>query len=201
MQPARLTPALLALALSAGVATASTIEYDEALSGDLAGPADGDSPTPSEILALTLDSLGTLGASQHLLVKGTYGDDPENEIEDLWDLFRFSTTETFEVSLIDFEFVDGNEISQFRIFDDEGELEAGFNQGAGGPNGNLFDREYEAGTYILGGFETGAFRQPYQLRVTTNAAPSEVPVPAAAWLLAGGLAALGAAKAARRRRD
>ena len=207
---------LAGLALSAGVASASTFEYNESDpdSVDLLGPppAEGsnifDIP-PEEKANLPFednDQFFELGAGEHLRVNGTVGLD-DNNPEDLFDLFKFTSSEKFTVSNIDFEFSPGNEGNTgFRLYDEFGELVKGFDlfpdPNPDAPNGTLFEDEFVPGSYILGVFDRSD-RQPFHLGVTTHGAPngpSEVPLPAAAWFLVGGVAALGAAKAGRRRR-
>ena len=196
---------LAGLALSAGAASALTIEVNESDQVDLLGPNSLDAP-PSEKAELNFGGAGQffeLGAGEHLRVNGTVGTSDAGE--DLWDLFKFTSFEKFTVSLIDFEFAGDNVNTGFRMYDDFGELVEGFNLAdpPASPNGTLFEDEFQPGTYILGAFETTpGIRQPFHLGVTTHGTPTppEVPLPAAAWFLVGGMAALGAAKAGRRRR-
>ena len=88
---------LAGLALSAGVASASTFEYNESDSGDLLGPAPADPPNIVDVppaAKADLDFEGAnqffeLGAGEHLRVNGTVGTSDAGE--DLWDLFKFTS--------------------------------------------------------------------------------------------------------------
>lgn len=185
MMIARLTSVLLALAVSAGVASASSVVYDEDVSGDLGGAFD----TPDE-------DLGTLLPGGHFLVKGTVGAlQGDNS-----DPFGFTTVTPFTVSLIDFELVPDNGTLSMLLEQNTTQVSFDAVDSDGAVVPVFGGAQFAAGSYVLGPIENNpAISQPYQLRIST--APSEVPLPAAAWLLVGGVAALGAAKAARRRRD
>jgi hypothetical protein len=211
---------LAGLALSAGTASAATIEYNEFDGGDLLGPGLADVPPANGITGsdpeefATLDFAGAnqffeLEAGDHLVVNGTVGLGEVGEdgepTEDLWDLFKFSASEEFTLSNIDFEFDPDNlGNTGFRLLDDSGnevDRADAFVPDNDTSDEDLFTNKFAAGTYIFGVFDTTPdIRQPFHLGVTVHDTPSEVPLPAAAWFLVGGVAALGAAKAGRRRK-
>ena len=179
------TAALLSLGLSAGLAAASTELWNETDDGDLGGPFD----SPDE-------DFGLLVPGEHFTVNGVVGPAPVNSEE--LDQFGSTTLTPFVVTLLDFELVPDNPNTSFKL--EQGTVEI-VTENVGFGTGNLFGVDFAAGSYLLGAIEsTQGIEQPYHLRIATAPAPSEVPLPAGAWLLVGGVAALGAAKAARRRR-
>jgi hypothetical protein len=183
MTPTFFSAALLATALSAGVATAATVKHDESVDGDLPGSVETD-------LGSVRD-LGTLAPGESWRVIGTVG--PRDT--DRTDPFLFTSSTPFRVDLVDFDLLgaqQSNPRTTFVLSGADGSLVSFANIEADGTFPNLFGKR-PGGSYIVEAIEVN-LPQPYELRLT-----AEVPLPAAGFLLVGGLVAFGAAARRRRR--